>query len=156
MFMPLELAEGPDPPTLEASLPVCEGFQSHVPVARRQLHSPAAVSSCIPGSPTTISSPACLKSSNKEIAGCRGISCLTGGKKTDSYPSISLLSLSGPQRVSPSQMSSPSSPARAPCLIRIWWPWAAWPGTSCPAPFPSPGTTRTTLKSSRVSEPSQH
>nr|AAV51170.1 immunoglobulin DSP2.9-Jh3-100 [Mus musculus] len=60
------------------------------------------------------------------------------------------------QRVSPSQMSSPSSPARAPCLIRIWWPWAAWPGTSCPAPFPSPGTTRTTLKSSRVSEPSQH
>lgn len=59
-------------------------------------------------------------------------------------------------RVSPPQLSSPSSPARAPCLMRIWWPWAAWPGTSCPAPFPSPGTTRTTLKSCRVSEPSQH
>uniref|UniRef100_A0A8D0S7U9 Ig mu chain C region n=1 Tax=Sus scrofa TaxID=9823 RepID=A0A8D0S7U9_PIG len=56
------------------------------------------------------------------------------------------------------RVSSPSSPASAPRPMRAWWPWAAWPGTSCPAPSPSPGTTRTAARSaartSRTSRPS--
>lgn len=71
----LMMAEGPDPPALEASpLPVCEGFQGHVPAARRQLDSPAAALSRRPGSPPIISSPACLENSSTETAECREIS----------------------------------------------------------------------------------
>ena len=50
-----------------------------------------------------------------------------------------------PQRARPLQISTPWCPVRAPCPMRAWWPWAAWPRTSCPAPSPSPGTTRTAV-----------